>query len=57
MKDTVQSIKNKEMGIDDDTKLSNLANLKVDKGITFEKPEIEDTFKLPYGVGYDHIIK
>lgn len=57
MKDNVQSIRNKELGIDEDTKPLNAYNIKTEKGISFELPEVEDTFKLPYGVGYDHVIK
>lgn len=45
------------MGVEDDSKPFNLHTLKIDKGIKFEVPEVEDTFKLPYGVGFDHVIK
>lgn len=61
LKAQVQQIHDKENAISssglENLKASELTKLKGEKGVFFEKMEYDDTYKLPYGVGYDHVIK
>ena len=55
MKQHVQEINDKENDIH--SKLQYEKNLYKDRGMEAPDIEIDDEFKLPYGMGYDHVIK
>ena len=59
LRTAVQEIHNKESGIEGDAAftLGDAAAVIKEKGVQVDKFEYDDQFKLPYGVGFDHVIK
>lgn len=55
LKQAVQNIKDKETGGASDE--ASAAGTLTERGVWMEKLEFDDQFKLPYGVGYDKLIK
>lgn len=54
LKDAVQNIRNLETGVGSSKRQK---VIKASKGITAELPELEETYKLPFGLGFDDYIK
>lgn len=58
LKQAVQEIHDKETSSSSADAADTLSSSMIkEKGVWVEKFEYDDQFKLPYGVGYDHIIK
>jgi hypothetical protein len=59
LRSAVQEIHDKESGVDGDASAASLTDASVikEKGVRVDKFEYDDQFKLPYGVGFDHVIK
>ena len=58
LRSAVQEIHDKESGVDGDAAASVTdASVIKEKGVRVDKFEYDDQFKLPYGVGFDHVIK